>query len=289
MGGDADWNEFLESEALTHFVTIGEHKLRTIEVGTGEPILLIHGFADTVYCWHRNLSPLAEAGFRAIAFDLPGCGQSTLPAGFRYGVDDLALLTTELLDSLGIPQAHVMGASMGGGVALTLAVHHPERVGKVVAVAPVCYHPPFRPFVYLFRYQSLASLIEPLVGPWLADLALRNEYGDSTRLRPQVADQYRLESRRPEYLRACMRALRDYWNESFASTAERYSEIRAPLYLVWGERDSLISPRRYGPRLAADTGANLTIISGAGHVVQLERSQEFNAAVIDFLIKGYSS
>jgi pimeloyl-ACP methyl ester carboxylesterase len=289
MGGDANWREFLEGKALTHYVNIGEHRLRTIELGTGEPVLLIHGFADSSYCWHRNLGPLAEAGFRAIAFDLPGCGRSDLPSEFRYGVDNLAQLTVELLDRLGIPQAHVIGASMGGGVALSLAVHQPERVGRVVAVAPVCYHPPFRPFVYLFRYRPLAWLIEPLVGPWLADLALQHEYGDSSQLRPHVADQYRLESRRPEYQEACMRALRDFWNESFTTTAELYSEIGVPLYLVWGARDSLISPRRYGPRLAADTGATLTLISGAGHVVQMERSQEFNAAVIDFLSEGYRS
>ena len=283
MGGDANWNEFLKSTALTRFVTIGEHELRTIDLGTGAPVILIHGFADSAYCWHRNLGSLAEAGFRAIAFDLPGCGRSNLPAEFPYGVDDLAQLTLRLLDKLGIPQAHVMGASMGGGVALTLAVHHPERINRVVAVAPVCYHPPFRPFVYLFRYKPIASIIEPLVGPWLADLALRHEYGDPTQLQPQVADQYRLESKRPEYMRACMRALRGFWNKSFTSTAERYSEIHSPLQLVWGARDNLISPRRYGPRLAADTGANLTLISGAGHVVQMERSQEFNAVVIDFL------
>ncbi|HHS98150.1 MAG TPA: alpha/beta hydrolase, partial [Chloroflexi bacterium] len=154
-------------EPFQRTVTFGWHRLRVTEAGSGEPVLLIHGFADSAYTWHRNLDALIEAGFRALAYDQPGCGGSDLPEGFRFGVDDLARVALGLLDALGIDRAHVVGSSMGGGVALYLAVHHPDRVRRVVGVAPVCYHPPFRPFAPLFRCSLFLALARRIAGPWL--------------------------------------------------------------------------------------------------------------------------
>ena len=99
---------------------------------------------------------------------------------------------------------------------------------------------------------------------------------------PQVSAQYRLAFRRPEYLQACAGLLRDYWNGAFAETARRYREIRVPLHLIWGERDMWVRPR-YAWRLAADTGAPLTVVEGTGHQVHQARPDVFNDTMIRFL------
>jgi len=283
MTTDPEWETFLKTAARVHFVTLGEHRLRVVEAGEGEPVLLIHGFADSAYTWHRNLRALADAGLRAIAYDHPGCGESALPEGFRFGVDHLGRLATALLDALQIDRAHVIGSSMGGGIGLYLAVHRPDRLRKVVLVAPICYHPPFRPFVFLFRCSLFSALAQRLSGPWLAEPVLRSQYGDPTLLTPQVLGQYRLAFQRPEYLPACAGLLRDYWNQAFYATARRYREIRLPLLLIWGERDVWVNPRHFGLRLAADTGACLRVIASAGHLVQQARPGPFNQTVLRFL------
>lgn len=282
MNGDPDWQQFLETTATLRFVALGEHRLRVIDIGAGEPVLLIHGFADSTYTWHRNLHALAQAGFRALTYDQPGCGESALPAGFRFGVDDLARLALELLDKLGVEQAHAVGSSMGGGVGLHLAVHHPDRLRGVVLVAPVCYHAHSRPFVYLLRCSLISGLARRLSGPWMVRPVLLSQYVDRTLLTPAVLSQYRLAFRRPEYLQACAGLLRDYWNGAFAETARRYREVRVPLHLIWGERDVWVRPR-YAWRLAADTGADLTVLPGAGHLVHQVRPERFNEAVVRFL------
>ena len=266
-------------------MTFDPHRLRVVEVGAGEPVLLVHGFADSAYSWHRNLDALAGAGFRALAYDQPGCGESALPEGFRFGVDDLARVALGVLDALSVERAHVVGSSMGGGVALYLAVHHPDRVRRVVAVAPVCYHPPGRPFVFLFRCPPFLALARWLAGPWLVEPVLRSQYGDTALLTPEVVDHYRRAFRRPEYLEAAGGMLRDYWNRAFYETARRYGEIRAPLHLIWGTRDLWIPPRRFALRLAADTGAPLTLVAGAGHLVQQARPEPFNRALLRALGK----
>ena len=264
------------------FVAIGEHRLRVVEMGAGEPVLLIHGLGDSAYTWHRNLRALAAAGFRAVAYDHPGCGESTLPAAFRFGVDNLARLAVGLMDALGIERAHLVGSSMGGGIGLQLAVHQPERLRRIVLAGATCYHAAFRPFSYLARCSPVCTLCCRLGGPWLAEPVLRRVYGDPSLLTPQVVAQYRMAAERPQYRQACAGMLRDYWNDAFAETAQRYREIRSPLLLVWGARDVCVRAR-HGRHLAADTGADLIVIAGAGHLVQQASPESFSEAVICFL------
>jgi pimeloyl-ACP methyl ester carboxylesterase len=282
MIGDPAWHKFLETEARVRFVEFGEHRLRVIEIGAGEPLLLVYGIADFAYTWHRNFCPLAEAGFRVIAYDYPGCGGSALPDAFRFGVDDLAVLTLELLDALGVERVHLIGHSMGGGVGLQLAVHHADRLRRAVLLAPVCYHALYRPFIYLFRWPLFCALAQRVAGPWMAGQTLARVYVDTTLLTAHVRDQYRLACQRPEFVRATVALLRDYWNDAFAETACRYGEIAVPLRLVWGGRDITIGPR-FGRRLAADTGAGLTVVPGVGHVLHQARPEVFNGVAIHFL------
>jgi pyruvate dehydrogenase E2 component (dihydrolipoamide acetyltransferase) len=282
MTGDPAWRAFLETEARAHFVEIGEHRLQVVELGAGEPLLLIYGNADTIYTWHHNFRPLAEAGFRVVAYDYPGCGESALPDGFRFGVDDLAALTLALLDTLGIDCAHLIGHSMGGGVGLQLAAHHADRLRRVVLVAPVCYHALYRPFIYLFRWPLFCTLARYVAGPWMVGQTLVREYVDTTLLTHQVQEQYRLACRRPEFIEATIAQLRDFWSDAFAGTARCYGEIAVPLHLIWGERDITVG-RRFGRRLVADTGAGLTVIPGAGHLVHQARPEAFNEVAIQFL------
>jgi pimeloyl-ACP methyl ester carboxylesterase len=282
MTGDPAWQKFLEAEACVRFVAFGEHRLRVIAFGAGEPLLLLYGNADTAYTWHRTLHPLAEADFHVIAYDYPGCGGSALPGGFRFGVDDLAALTLKLLDGLGIERAHLIGHSMGGGVGLQLAVHHPDRLRRMVLLAPVCYHALYRPFVYLFRWPPFCALGRRIAGPWMVGQTLVREYADTTLLTHWVQDQYRLACRRPEFIRATVAQLRDYWNDAFTDTARRYGEIAVPLRLIWGERDITVGVR-FGRRLAADAGVDLTVIPGAGHLVHQARPEAFNEVAVGFL------
>ena len=283
--GDPQWVGFLKTQAHVHLVGVAQHRLRVVETGVGEPVLLVHGFADSAYTWHRNLQALVEAGFRVVAYDLPGHGESALPPDFRFGVDDLARLAVGLLDVLGIERTHFVGHSMGGGIGLLLAIYCPERLRQVVLEAPVCYHALFRPFVYLARCPAVTALARRLIGPWLARPVLHSAYGDDALLTPTVLSQYRSAFRRAEYARACVGALRGYWNGAFAQAARRYHTIRTPLHLVWGERDIWID-HRCAPRLAADTGAGLTIIAGGGHIAHQAKPTLFNRIAVQFLASG---
>src|SRR6185312_14881054 len=109
--------------------------LSTIEAGTGEPVLLLHGLGATKASFLPTLDALAPS-YRAIAVDLPGFGDSAKPLFAAYDPSYFARAMTALLDALELDSAHVVGNSMGGRVALELGLAHPDRVNRLVLLAP---------------------------------------------------------------------------------------------------------------------------------------------------------
>ena len=133
----------------------GDITINYRSIGSGEPVLLVHGYGDNLKMWAGLADSLATA-YRVIAVDVRGFGQSSKPAGVEnYGskmVEDLVAL----LDSTRTAQAHVVGYSMGAGLAATLALSHPERVRTVTLAAGA--------------FPKDAAGMRNLVRPWLDDL-----------------------------------------------------------------------------------------------------------------------
>lgn len=110
---------------------------RVFDQGSGTPLLLLHGFPDDLHIWDRVIPALLQAGYRVIAFDQRGCGESAMPAGvaayrLREIVDDIPAV----LEARGISESVlVMGHDWGAAVAWALALFHPQRVRALVAVS----------------------------------------------------------------------------------------------------------------------------------------------------------
>jgi pimeloyl-ACP methyl ester carboxylesterase len=137
VSGFVPWNSrpleaWAERYAEGRTVDLGGRRTHYVERGTGQPVVLVHGFNLDSSTWISNLDPLA-ARFRVIAPDLWGQGYSTRgPLEWGYPLFCEQILT--LLDALGIERASLVGHSMGGGTAALFARHHPERVAKLVLV-----------------------------------------------------------------------------------------------------------------------------------------------------------
>ncbi|MBN2078700.1 MAG: alpha/beta hydrolase [Spirochaetes bacterium] len=119
----------------SHFVAVGPHTLHYLEAGTGEPMILIHGWL----CWGaywKKIIPLVADRYRVIAPDLLGHGISDKPLdpAVSYGTDAQAERIIALMDSLGIERAYVVGHSMGGEIAAKVALAAPDRVRGLVLI-----------------------------------------------------------------------------------------------------------------------------------------------------------
>src|SRR5919201_1709170 len=110
-------------------------RLSTMQAGTGDPIVAIHGLGGTKASFLPTLAALAD-GYRVIALDLPGFGESDKPIAAPYDAAWFAGAVTGLLDELGIESAHLIGNSMGGRVAIEQGLVAPGRTGRIVLLSP---------------------------------------------------------------------------------------------------------------------------------------------------------
>lgn len=134
-----------------------------MEAGEGPAVLLLHGLGSSLDTWRRNVQPLADAGYRVLAPDLPGHGDSDKPVSLDY--DPLATVdfTSRLLDALGVRKASLVGNSAGGLVATMFALEHPERTGRLALVAPGGLG---RQISWFLRLMSVPAIGEFLYHPW---------------------------------------------------------------------------------------------------------------------------
>jgi pimeloyl-ACP methyl ester carboxylesterase len=104
--------------------------------GEGPPVLLLHGFPDTHAVWRRQISALVAAGYRVIAPDLRGCGQSEAPpAVAAYRIEQLVADVTGLLDALGVERVKLVAHDWGAVIGWQLCIRHPARVERYAALS----------------------------------------------------------------------------------------------------------------------------------------------------------
>ena len=258
-------------------------RLRVLECGpkTGPPVLLVHGWGACAYTYRYALEPLGAEGFRAIAFDLRGHGLSDKPVGrglytTRALVDDVR----DLLDSLQLESADVVGHSLGGGLALHFVLTYPRRTRRLVLAAPVG--------LTKIRLPRIGHLLTPrftdrfaryLTPRWLTNALLRSTYADPRRVMDRDVDEYWAPSQFPNYYRSARALLEEFsWNPL---GAEDLASLRCRTLVILSRADRLIrNAETAAKRIAA---SELRCLEAAGHLGIEERRDEFNGALLEFL------
>jgi len=265
--------------------TVAGTKLRLIDTGPGGggvPVIFIHGLGASVYSWRYQLGPTTAAGHRAVAFDNRGFGFSGKP---RRGYDNAAYarLVLALMDSLQIPDAVLVGQSMGGAIALEVAARSTQRVRGLVLIGAAG--------LGVRRPSALQLARWPLVGPVLSGLrgrrftakVLRTTYGDPAKVTERDVDQYYAPVADPGYTRAFRAVLREF---RFDGLAGRLTVIQTPSLVIWGGRDRWIPPA-LGKQMASELPrAAFVVIPEAGHAVNEEAPDAVNRLILSFLQEG---
>ncbi len=252
--------------------------------GDGPPLVLIHGYLVSHWYFRQVIGDLARR-FSVIALDLPGHGESDRPSPDRFGYDlpALADVVAGTLDALGVPRAHVWGHSMGGGVALTLAARHPEKVDRLLLEDAAVYPLPL-------PLQGKLVLL-PLVGRAIfmklyarRDLAAveRSAYRDPSLFDEQAVDYYWERFNRAGG-RAALYALFEHTITALDASTGDPARVKAPTLVVWGDEDRVVPPA-HGERLAREIqGARLEVVKACGHVPHEEGIGPLLAAALPFL------
>lgn len=280
--GDRVWNEYVA--AYRQDTDVGGYKLHYIDVGQGEPVVMIHGFADSSYTWHENVRLLAEAGFRVIAVDQPGLGRSEFPPEpFTYAMENMAGEILDLTDRLGLQTFHVVGSSMGGGISLYLAARYPERVRKVAVFDPACYQMKHSELAVLARREGSRQFVADIAGRWAGWYALQDVYYDKTKVTDELVDEYARPLNKPGYRRMLARLINDYFSPTMTQMADEFQTIEAPVLIVWGVQDKWVDPA-FADRLhAAIPNSQLLLVDQCGHLPHQEKPEIVNPRLLEFL------
>lgn len=285
---DVSWPDsldFIYHPEYSWFTHVHGVRIHFQEAGNenAPPIILIHGFISSNLIWSHVLRPLAEAGFRAIAPDLPGYGYSDKPADAQYTIAEQARAVIGFMDRLGIAKAVIAGASYGGAVAATIALDFPERVEKLILVGAVTNDDAKRKF--LLRVSCL-----PLIG----DVATPLFLGSRWILRKRMEDMYRRMGRPiNEKMVASRHHLLETANthRAMIRTARRWSAnriereaslIRRPTLLVWGDQDTHIPIENAFKLRDAIPKSKLIVFRNCGHLPPAEAPAKFVEAVAEF-------
>ncbi|MET0625964.1 MAG: alpha/beta fold hydrolase [Pyrinomonadaceae bacterium] len=248
------------------------------ERGRGEPLVLVPGFGTGAWIWYRQTDVFA-GHFRAVVFDPRGVGRSEgrdEPRPMRGFADDVAAL----LDELKVERAHVLGASFGGFVAQEFALAYPERTRSLVlcctSFGGARHVPPSAETLAAIASTKGLNTEERVRENLL--LAFSPRFAAESPEEVERVISLRAENPVPEhaYLRQLEAAV------AFDASA-RVGEIKAPTLVITGDADAIVPHENSLNLAAAIPGAVLRVVEGGSHTFFIERPEEFNRAVVEFV------
>jgi 3-oxoadipate enol-lactonase len=245
--------------------------------GEGALVVLLHGIGGNKRNW-RDAIPSLAASFQVVAWDARGWGESDDYQG-PLSFDDLADDLVRVLDHFGASQAHIVGLSMGGRIAMHFAERHASRIASLVLCDTTRG---FDDWSDEQRSAFVRSRQEPLKnGQEFSEIAVPIA---RTLLSPKSSDDAMAQIvdslcrlHKESYLKAIETSL-------MTPAHSRLHEIAVPTLVIVGEDDQLTPPREARVLAAEIAGAELLIIPDAGHLVNIEAPVQFNAAVLRFLL-----
>jgi pimeloyl-ACP methyl ester carboxylesterase len=263
------------------YANVAGCRVRYVRTGSGSPVLLLHGFASSIYTWNEILPSLARH-HDVVALDLPGSGLSDQPADLTWRTLPAAVLG--LMDRLAIPHAALVGNSLGGAVALTLALDHRERVDRLLLVDAAGYNLAAgkRPLALRLAGSRLGRVADFLpIRRFLVRASLRQVFHDPRFVTPDRVEEYLAPLARPGAL-AAARSLLASGDAGAEAFARRIGAVAVPTWIVWGSDDRWISPSDARRFEAEIHGSRLTMLDACGHVPQEECPAAFLAATVSF-------
>jgi epoxide hydrolase 4 len=270
-------------------------RLHVVEAGPadGPLVLLLHGFPEFWYGWHRQIAPLAAAGFRVVVPDQRGYGLSDKPKGIRaYNLDDLALDVVGLIDALGRERAHVAAHDWGGAVGWWLAMKNARRLNKL-AVVNIPHPLVMERALWRSREQrKKSSYMFWFQLPWLPEHALRrNDYHLLARTlrrtsRPGTFSDEDLAVYRTAWARpGALTGMLNWYRAALRARPAKAASPRNPVptLVIWGTKDIVLGREMVAPSLELCDQGRAVYLEEATHWILHEEP----AAVSRLLVEHF--
>lgn len=256
--------------------------LNVIDEGQGPTVLLVHGFPDDHQVWRHQIPALVEAGYRVIAPDMRGCGESDAPAAVSaYHVDRFNEDLAALLDELDIPQVLLVGHDWGAIIGWSFAMAHPARVQRYLALSvghPLIYATGGLEqklkgwYTIFFQFRGLTEKVLRFNDWWLFRSTIRQ---------PAEVDHWIAKLQRPGRLTAGLNYYRANIGLLFR---RRYPAVQMPVMGVWSDGDHFLSEQQMtDSESQVPAGWRYERLEGVSHWMQLDAPERVNALMLEFL------
>lgn len=245
--------------------------------GRGTPLILISGLGGDHYFWQSSLTTLSEK-FQVITFDTRGIGQTDAPEE-PYSMELFVADLLALMDNLGIDKAQLLGFSMGGNIALSFALQHPERVHKlIIAASHAKMSAQIRLFVdaVLGVYEggiSTRQMFE-LIAPWL--------FSNSFLSKPEHAAFLEYDENEP-FPQPLYAWKNQYLAQREYNVVDRLAEIKLPTLILAADQDPFASLEDARILQEGIGESTLNIIPQSGHLMNYEQPELFHQCILEFL------
>jgi pimeloyl-ACP methyl ester carboxylesterase len=268
------------------FIDVDGAHIHYLDEGTGPTLLLVHGLAGQIHNFTHSLLGKLKQDFRVVILDRPGSGYSTRPTEASATLSAQARTISRFCQVLGLERPLIVAHSLGGAIALALALNHPEQVAGLALLAPVTHQPQQVPPP--FDGIAISSpLLRRLIAWTLATpLSMANrERALTTLFGPQpIPADFAIKGGGLLNLRPCsfIGASDDLMaaHGELGEMPARYESLTVPVGILYGTDDRVLDPAVHGNGLAAKvTGADLELIEGGGHMI-LIASADHAAAFI---------
>lgn len=249
------------------FVLIDNLKINYKEEGSGEPLVLLHGWKNDLEIWNP-IAPFLN-NYRIIRLDLPGFGESDSPSE-AWDVSDYAEFLNKFLEKLDISKIILVGHSFGGRVAIKFSVLHPEKVFKLILVdsGGVRLKPIKRFFAFILAKLGKVLIFLPFIKI------------------EEIKEKFYKAIKAGDYLEKNPVLKQTFLKVIAEDLREEAKKIRVPTLIIWGERDIITSLEEAKILQQSIPKSQLEIIKDVGHLSFLEKEKEFLDILRNFLNKN---
>lgn len=263
------------ADGVTHYELGGNE--------SGELVTLIHGFSVPYFIYDPTFKFLTESGFRVLRYDLFGRGFSDRPAT-RYNIDLFVDQLTGLLDALRLTRpVNLIGLSLGGPIAATFTLQHPERVNKLVLIDPAGARPiSLSPVYRVAKLPIVAETILSLVSSEAIIKSAAKDFFDPA-LVEHFMSKYKVQLEYKGFKHAVLSTVRHGMLGSFINTYTTLGKMDKRVMLLWG-RDDMTVPFEHSHALRAVLpNVEFHDFENCGHIPHYEKPDEVNPLLLEFL------
>lgn len=270
------------------YIVVGDARLHVRQRGKGPAVFLIHGSFASLHTWAAWEEEMSKT-FKTISMDLPGHGLTGPVPSQRYSTDDYEQLVMHLADQLAIDTFYVAGNSMGGNVGWKMALHHPDRVKKIILVDAAGFghlindsenkNTGSTPLIFrMLQSDWVGRLMMKITPRFLVKINMQQVYGDPSKIKPGDVDRFYDLILREGNRKATLERIRHPGRD----LQDSIRFIRVPTLILWGEKDHWIPVQHANHFNSLIQNSSLKIYPTAGHIPMEELPAETVAEAIAF-------